>query len=175
MAKHDERFRLLAVERYLEGRGGLRIVSRELDVEETVLRRWVARYRQHGLDGLSRKYTFYDADFKLAVLKRVWDEQLSHHEAMAIFNIRQSGAIARWERQYHSGGIDALAPRRRGRPKAMKPPEDKPKTAEDQTPDERTREQLLKENEYLRAEVAYLKKLDALVQAKKLAQRKRRK
>ncbi len=37
------------------------------------------------------------------------------------------------------------------------PPESKP--------DERTREQLLKENEYLRAEVAYLKKLDALIRA----------
>ncbi|VWB10553.1 HMG-I and HMG-Y DNA-binding domain-containing protein [Burkholderia lata] len=43
-------------------------------------------------------------------------------------------------------------------------------------PDARTREDLLKENEYLRAEVAYLKKLDALLQAKKqAAQKKKRK
>lgn len=42
--------------------------------------------------------------------------------------------------------------------------------------DERTREQLLQENEYLRMEVAYLKKLDALIRAKKLvAQKKKRK
>jgi transposase len=38
----------------------------------------------------------------------------------------------------------------------------------------RTLEQLRKENEYLRTEVAYLKKLNALVQAKKqVAQKKR--
>ena len=36
-------------------------------------------------------------------------------------------------------------------------------------PDTRTQEDLRKENEYLRAEVAYLKKLDALVRAKKQA------
>jgi transposase len=35
------------------------------------------------------------------------------------------------------------------------------------TDDQRTREQLLKENDYLRAELAYLKKLDALIQAEK--------
>ncbi|MNF15495.1 hypothetical protein D3C80_2181340 [compost metagenome] len=42
------------------------------------------------------------------------------------------------------------------------PPEPIPPESE---PDQRTREQLLKENEYLRAEVAYLKKLDALIRA----------
>ncbi len=53
-----------------------------------------------------------------------------------------------------------------------KPPQPPAKATPD---DERTREQLIKENEYLRAEVAYLKKLDALVQAKKAAQQKKRK
>jgi transposase len=58
-------------------------------------------------------------------------------------------------------------------PSSPKPPQ-QPDTPE--TEDTRTREQLLKENEYLRAEVAYLKKLDALVRAKKLsAQNKKRK
>lgn len=42
--------------------------------------------------------------------------------------------------------------------------------------DGRSREDLLKENEYLRAEVAYLKKLDALLRAKEqAAPRKKRK
>jgi transposase len=56
--------------------------------------------------------------------------------------------------------------------KATQP--DKP--AEGKTPEARTREELLKENEYLRAEVAYLKKLDALLKEKARAvQRKKRK
>jgi transposase len=41
--------------------------------------------------------------------------------------------------------------------------------------DTRTLEELRKENEYLRAEVAYLKKLDALVRAQRLAAPKKRK
>jgi transposase len=44
-----------------------------------------------------------------------------------------------------------------------------------QAPDTRTVEDLRKENEYLRAEVAYLKKLDALVRAKKQAAPSKRK
>lgn len=43
-----------------------------------------------------------------------------------------------------------------------------------QTEDTRTLEQLRKENEYLRAEVAYLKKLKALRQAKEQAAQKKR-
>jgi transposase len=41
--------------------------------------------------------------------------------------------------------------------------------------DKRSRAELLKENEYLRAEVAYLKKLDALVRASQRAAPKGRK
>lgn len=40
--------------------------------------------------------------------------------------------------------------------------------------EERTLEELRQENEYLRAEVAYLKKWNALVQAKKVAAQKKR-
>jgi transposase len=43
------------------------------------------------------------------------------------------------------------------------------KPTEQTAPDGRTREDLLKEIEYLRAEVAYLKKFDALLEAKKRA------
>ncbi|MGC6232997.1 hypothetical protein VU677_19870 [Hafnia paralvei] len=42
-------------------------------------------------------------------------------------------------------------------------------------PEEMTREELLEELEYRRAEMAYLKKLDALIQQKKLAQQKKQK
>jgi transposase len=41
--------------------------------------------------------------------------------------------------------------------------------------DTRTLEELRKENEYLRVEVAYLKKLNALVRANRQAAQKRRK
>ncbi|NKA06675.1 IS3 family transposase ISRso11 [Ralstonia solanacearum] len=51
-----------------------------------------------------------------------------------------------------------------------------PQPAAQPAQDERSREDLLKENECLRAEVAYLKKLDALLRAKQQqAPKKKRK
>jgi transposase-like protein len=82
--------------------------------------------------------------------------------------------------EFLAGGIGtkalaALSPGPRGRPRKMTTSRpDKPN--EETAPDSRTREELLKENEFLRAEVAYLKKLDALLEAKKrAAQKKKRK
>jgi transposase len=175
MAKHSEQLKLELVKRYLGGDGGMRVLAHQHGVSRTVLRRWVAAYRQHGRDGLRRKREHYDAQFKMSVLVHMWKKGLSREQVAAVFDIRSPGGIAKWEYQYHEGGIDALKPRTRGRRKTMNPPVPE-KTAPDSAPDERTREQLLKENEYLRAEVAYLKKLDALLQAKKqAAQKKKRK
>jgi transposase len=56
----------------------------------------------------------------------------------------------------------------------MKPPRP-PLPAAEHAPDTQTVEGLRKENEYLRAEIAYLKKLDALVRAKKQAVQPKRK
>jgi transposase len=50
-----------------------------------------------------------------------------------------------------------------------------PKPVSTPPADTRTLEELRKENEYLRAEVAYLKKLDALVRAKQQAAQKKHK
>jgi transposase len=75
--------------------------------------------------------------------------------------------VGQWDRSYHDGGLPALIPRTRGRPKKMpQNPNPKPPPKDDQT---RTREELLAEVEYLRMENAYLKKLDALIQAQKNA------
>lgn len=92
-------------------------------------------------------------------------ENLSRMQIQAILGIRDPGAISRWERQYHEGGFPALLPRPKGRPPKMPISLPAKPTPPDSEPDTRTREQLLKENEYLRAEVAYLKKLDALIRA----------
>lgn len=175
MTKYDERLKLKLVKQYLDGVAGTRALAQRHGVTRTVLRRWVAAYEQHGREGLRRKCSHYDEHFKMSVLSQMWKKELSRQQVAAFFDIRSPGCIGKWERQYHDGGMDALAPRPRGRPKTMSRP-DHEKPAEENAPDERTREQLLKENEYLRAEVAYLKKLDALLQAKKQgAQKKKRK
>ncbi len=175
MAKYDQQFKQRLVKAYLRGEAGCKALSARHGIHYALLERWVAAYREHGAAGLRRKYGDYDARFKMQVLQRMRDEDLPVRQIMALFDIRSPGSIAKWSRLYDEGGIDALAPRPRGRPRKMTITQpDKP--TEDKTSDTRTREDLLKENEYLRAEVAYLKKLDALLQAKKqAAQKKKRK
>ncbi|WP_148253403.1 helix-turn-helix domain-containing protein [Aidingimonas lacisalsi] len=126
-------------------------------------------YRQHGVEGLRKKYRHQSAAFQLLVLERMRREGLSYRQTAALFDIREDGAIGRWERQYHSGGLAALAPTRQGRrPMPQKPPSPPPESRSD---DERSQEELLEELAYLRAENAYLKKLDALAQEKRVTTR----
>jgi transposase len=174
MSKYNEQFKLSVIKDYLAEVGGFAAVARLHGVDESTVRKWVAAYRQHGERGIEKKFTHYDAQFKLSVLRHMREKALSYRETAAVFNIRSLGSIGIWERQYYAGGIDALAPRRRGRPKKMP---DTPIIPPSETTDEtRTREQLLEEINYLRMENAYLKKLKALVQAdKQAAQRKKRK
>lgn len=166
MAKHDERLKLEVVRRYLAGGIGTEALAREYGVARTLARQWIAEYELHGSAGLRRKgYTQYSAQFKLEALERMQRESLSRTQLRTILGIKDPGAIARWERQYHEGGFPALLPRPKGSgPKMTTSPPREPAPPETE-PDSRTREQLLKEVEYLRAEVAYLKKLDALIRA----------
>jgi len=121
------------------------------------------------------------AQFKLDLLQSIALEKISRTQACIRFGLRGgTGVIAAWQRQYHEGGIDALKAKRKGRPPNMKT--NKPASApapsnstHSDTPDaQRSLQDVLKENEYLRAEVAYLKKLRALRQEKEQAAQKKR-
>ncbi|AKJ32131.1 hypothetical protein AAW51_5440 [Caldimonas brevitalea] len=139
------------------------------------MRRWIAAYREHGEKGLRKKLSHYSAEFKLSVLRQVKRQELSHTQAAVLFELRGGGGVvATWQRQYDEGGLQALHPKPRGRPKTMP----KPKPTElppPQAQDTRSLEELRKENEALRAEVAYLKKLEALVRTNRQAAPKGRK
>lgn len=174
MSKYDESFKRGVVDEYLSGGPGFKALAGKYGVDHSTIRRWVYGYKTHGDAALQNKSSIYSAEFKLAVLRRMWDEELSSRQVLTLFDIRSSVSLIRkWERQYHEGGLDALSSKRRGRRKKMTEtelpiPQLKP------TDDERTPEELRKENEHLRAEVAYLKKLKALLQAKEQAAQKKR-
>lgn len=175
MAKYDEEFKRTVVKEYLSGPLGYKALQARHGVGRATIKSWVDVYRQHGDAGLRKKFSHYSARFKLSVLKRMWRQELSYRQVATLFDLRGgAGVVSNWERRYHEGGLDALEPKPRGRPEAMTPPEI-PKPGPAQPQDTRTLEDLRKENEYLRAEVAYLKKLDALVRVQKQAVPKKRK
>lgn len=162
--KYTEQFKLAAIERYLKGTEGYKLVAKECGIAAAVLRRWVLWYRTHGMAGLVPKTGQYSAEFKLSVLQHMWDNSLSHTQAAAAFNVRNTQLIGDWERRYRDGGAQMLQRSRKPPRTTMQAPTSKPDPSADD--DKRSRDELLKEIEHLRMEVAYLKKVDALLQAR---------
>lgn len=174
MAKYEERFKRAVVQEYLAGPQGFRAIAAKHEINAGILKSWVARYRQHGDAGLRKKFSHYSPEFKLSVLRRMWQENLSYRQVAALFDLRGGhDVVVTWERKYHEGGLSALEPKPRGRPKTMPNPKS-PKLLPSEAEDTRTREELLEEVKYLRAEVAYLKKVKALRQEKEQAVPKKR-
>ena len=99
-------------------------------------------------------YTVYVGETKVAAARDHVENGLTKAEVMAMHGIASVAPLERWCREYRSGGPDALRPKPKGRPRGAK---SKPRPAP-------TREQLLEEeNAYLKARVAYLEKVDALL------------
>ena len=166
MSKYTEQFKHKVVQDYLSGGGGYRALSQRHGMaSRSLIERWVTAYRLHGDAGLSKKQRRrYDADFKLSVLRHMWENRLSITQTAAKFDIRRHSTVGDWERTYREGGVEALTPAPTRRVKKIPIPTTTPAVPAGE--DTRNREELLAELAHLRMEVAYLKKLDALVQAR---------
>lgn len=164
--KYDYEFRLKCVEAVLKQHRCVGSVAQEHGLHPSNLQLWLAFYDAYGEPGLkARTNRHYDLSFKITVLKTIEREQLSLREACTRFNIASDSVIVNWRKAYESEGKAGLVSKPKGRPPAMKPPiKRKAKTPNRPLTRE---EELLKENEYLRAENELLKKLQALAQAKK--------
>lgn len=115
---------------------------------------------------MAKRRVIYDFDFKLEVLRRMQDEGLSCRQAAALFNIRRLDQIAEWCRVYAAHGAAALQPGWKWEQTRMSKSPSRRDDREAVTSDQRSREQLLRDLEQLRAENAYLKKVRALARTK---------
>lgn len=175
MAKYDQAFKLGVVQQYLSGQDGFKQLAQRFGVSRGQIQIWVSAYELHGQAGLASRGASYTSEFKRAVLERMGQEQWSFRQTAAFFDIRSPGHISRWQGQYHEGGLAAMVRKPRGRPKKMTDPDTTPPTpGPELEADTRTPEELRKEIAYLRAEVAYLKKLRALRQQREQAAQKKR-
>ena len=96
----------------------------------------------------------YTAEFKKLVIETMQEEKLSYSETCRRFDVNSRDQIKSWERIYLEEGPEGLTVERRGRSSKGRPPKQLPKQVE---------EDLLAEVQRLRAEVDYLKNLQALV------------
>lgn len=105
----------------------------------------------------------YTPEFKKLVVETMQKEKMSYRETARQFEIRDVKRVAAWERIYLEEGPEGLAVERRGR--KGRPPKQLPTEVE---------EDLLAEVQRLRAEVDYLKNLQALVWEEERRRRKKR-
>lgn len=125
---------------------------------------WVRIYNALGEAGLEHKKPKRSWKNKMDMIQRVLDgESLTE---VAFSNGIQQNLLSKWYKIFKESGIDGLKLDLQGVHKMAK----KPKTSNEI----KTKEELEKELEYLRAENEYLKKLNALVQKRKGRQPKKK-
>lgn len=129
--------------------------------------KWVALYKAHGIAGIKRERGRYSGEFKQAVVEDMRKNHLSFRETAVKYNIAATGVVSGWERIYIEEGAAALYEERRGRKTGFsrgKPPNLSKKVEGD----------IIAENQRLRMENDYLKKLNALVRERELSEKRKK-
>lgn len=167
MSKYDESFKLSVVSYYNSGVGYKR-TGQHFGLHYSIVRHWVRLYDKHGVSGLRRRSSksTYSVAFKHCLIQQVQLGQ-SLTEVSITHNLPTPSLLSNWLKAYKDSGINGLKPKPRGRPINKKNVNHL-----DKADSEKSKEALLKELAYLRAENDYLKKLDALLR-EKAAKKKR--
>ena len=116
-----------------------------------------------------RKNKNYSAEFKICVIMDMRENHLGLRETERKYNVQHS-VILKWERIYLEEGAEGLMKERRGRACSTSG------TRKGRPPklDKKVEEDLIAENQRLRMEIEYLKKLSALVLAEEQKNGKKR-
>ncbi|MCD8178093.1 MAG: transposase [Tannerellaceae bacterium] len=149
--------RLWAVKEVLNRDKSYAAVGRMLGTDHKQIRRWVAHYKRYGKKGIEGKKQTYSLAFKLSVLSLMYKNKLSLFQTALEFGILNESVIGFWKHSYEKGTLKEK-PKRRMKKKVSC---GKSKVCD---LSKVSRKDLEQEVEYLRAEVAYLKKLRTLTQ-----------
>lgn len=140
-----------AVELFEEGFTA-KSVALSLDLAPNPVQMLYQRWQLRGAGALvTRDRRQYEFETKLAIVRRHVDGE-SGRALAEEYDLPSPTTVANWTVIYRRDGEDGLRPKRRGRPP----------TDRGEVPPESELETLRKENQQLRAEVAYLGKLRAL-------------
>ena len=111
----------------------------------------------------------YSSEFKISVIMDMRENHLGLRETERKYNVQHS-VILKWERIFLEEGAEGLMKERRGR---INPLSEKKKGRPSKL-DKKVEEDLIEENQRLRMEIEYLKKLSALVLAEERKNGKKR-
>ena len=159
MSKYSSEFKLKVIRYYLEENHSYLECMKKFDIPtKSILNKWVHKYETHGVEGILKQLkSSYDGNFKKDVVEYMHNNHLSATETANYYRLAGPDVVLKWECIYYEEGPQGLYIERRGRSKNMssKPKKKLSKEVE---------EDLIAENQRLRMENEYLKKLNALVQ-----------
>lgn len=159
MVKYSEEFKLMVVKEYREGKLGFRLLAQKHGIKShQQIERWEKIYEKFGEKGLREKKNkeIYSVQFKLDVLGFMKRSGASETETALHFGLNNPPLIGSWKKAFFEGDVKALD-RPRGRPSMSNNSKSKKNKEKGLTYEQK----LERENELLRLEVEYLKKLRA--------------
>ncbi|MED3692136.1 IS3 family transposase [Peribacillus butanolivorans] len=159
MAKFTNEEKISAVKQYLKGNDGYQTIAQEIGVHFSKLQFWVRKYEYHDEKAFSKSYTNYSVQYKLDVLKYMNEKGTSIFETAAIFNLPSDSTLWKWQHLFKTQGLAALKPKKKGR---LPMKNENQKSSKKPALVEGSLEALKAENDRLRMENAYFKKVECL-------------
>lgn len=164
----------LKAEIYRRKKEGVKIADlcRIYSIDPADLKYLIQLIDTHGLGVLSDEKHTYSRETKVQIVEDYISGNESQREVAVRYKLPNSTLIKAWLKEYKSSGCVILE-KKKGRPpmNEKKPKNEKP--YEEMTDSEKIT-YLEKRNLYLEAEAEYLKKLHAVVQARKARQQKKK-
>ncbi len=178
MSKYSDELKLKIVKENENGYGR-KYLSKKYGINANTIKNWIIKYKSYGEEGIKKKIRNknYSASFKLSVLQYRKVNKTSYVETAKHFGIGNYAMLAYWQKKYDEKGFEGLSTKA-GRPRTKGEGELSEKTKKTLQLKESEKEELIRlreENKYLKAHLAYQKKLEALIQKKKSKTKKRQK
>jgi transposase len=161
LVRYTEEFKLKIIKALKESKESKADISEEYRIPKQTIHQWEKAYDLYGAEGLVNKVENknYPGSFKQEVVEDMRKNHLSQSETSLKYHVGRT-QIQTWERKYLEEGPEGLYIERRGRKGTGRSRKRLNKKVE---------EDLIAENQRLRMENEYLKKLNALVRQKKIS------
>ena len=165
--KHSGEFKCAVVRYHLETHSGYKRTALHFSINRTQVRNWVRLYYSQGYAGLLKRQPAIrrSSEFKRHVVETMIDESLSSPQTSVRFDHISQTTVLQWKRLYDQGLLDGSEETLTMTKHTYRPDLKKPDT-------EKTQEELVRELQYMSAEVAFLKKLEELKRQKTLTRKK---
>ncbi len=107
MSKFSLEFKDEVVESILKTNCSISEVSKKYGIDKTSIKEWIALYKYRKANGSKRQQTQYDRQYKIDVIKYMYEHYHSVFEIVEIFGISRF-SVKVWKREYDENGDNAF-------------------------------------------------------------------